>query len=84
MFLASMFPPCFFNKAKAESSSARDPCLDMNHRSFRVPLEESLRIGVCFTVFEGDAENSMNLAEEILDLKIERQIKSKSSVTKST
>jgi len=60
-FLESIFPPFFFSNAKAESSSATDPCWEINHKSFVKLLDKNLRDEVCFPVAEGDNKTSMNV-----------------------
>jgi len=62
-FLPSMFPPLFFNKAKADSTSAIDPCLETRHRSLRELPGEGLRTADCFDVPGGDIEVSMKFQE---------------------
>uniref|UniRef100_A0A0A9VK49 Uncharacterized protein n=1 Tax=Arundo donax TaxID=35708 RepID=A0A0A9VK49_ARUDO len=58
-----MFPPLFFNKAKADSTSATDPCFETRQRSLRELPGKGLRTANCFVVPEGDIEVSMELLE---------------------
>lgn len=60
VFLPSMFPPLFFSKAKADSTSAIDPCFETRHRSLREFPGEGLRTAP-FDVPGGDMEASMEL-----------------------
>jgi hypothetical protein len=53
----------FFNKAKVDSTSAIDPCLETRHRSLRELPGEGLRTADCFDVPGGDMEVSMKFQE---------------------
>lgn len=56
-------PTTFSNKAKADCTSAIDPCLETRHISLRELQGEGLRTADCFDVPGGDMEVSMKFQE---------------------
>jgi hypothetical protein len=58
-----MLAPLFFNKTKADSTSAIEPCFEARHKSFRELPGQGLRAAACFDVPGGDTEVSMALQE---------------------
>ena len=69
-----MFPPLFFNKAKADSTSAIDPCLETRQRSLRELPGEGLRTPDCFDVPGGDIEVSMKFQEQTISTELLERI----------
>lgn len=67
-FFASTFPPFFFSRDRAESSSLREPSLAADQISFREQLDETLRNGTCLSEPEGDPEPSISIKFLIMQI----------------